>query len=149
MIRPNSYDPATGTITLDPVRAAAFDELQSHYADVFTHGRDQYAIQPGALSGPQKLRAMSAFFWWTAWAASTNRPGSDASYTQNWPHEPLIGNQPTSGAIVWTIVSFVLLLAGVGGMVWYFASQPHSYDKQGYVAEGEWEVRPQRTGTHG
>ena len=40
-------------------------------------------------------------------------------------------------------------LAGVGGMVWYFALQPRSHDKRGYVAEGEWEVRPQRTGTHG
>ena len=36
---------------------------------------------------------MSAFFWWTAWAASTNRPGHDVSYTQNWPHEPLVGNR--------------------------------------------------------
>ena len=55
---------------------------------------------------------------------------SDVTYTQNWPHEPLIANQPTSGAMVWSIVSFVLLLAGVGGMVWYFASQPRT------VAEG-------------
>ena len=51
------------------------------------------------------------------------RPGTDVTYTQNWPHEPLIGNQPTGGALVWSVVSFVLLLAGVGGMVWYFASQ--------------------------
>ena len=89
-------------------------------------GGIEYAIQPDALSDPQKLRAMSAFFWWTAWAASTNRPASDVTYTQNWPHEPLIGNQPTGGAIVWSVVSFVLLLAGVGGMVWYFASQPRT-----------------------
>ena len=27
---------------------------------------------------------------------------------------------------MWTIISFVLLLAGVGGMVWYFASQPRT-----------------------
>ena len=29
MIRRNTYDPATGKITVDPVRAAAFDELES------------------------------------------------------------------------------------------------------------------------
>jgi nitric oxide reductase subunit B len=123
-IRRNTYDSATGNITIDPVRAAAFDALCSHYSDVFTCGRDEYAIQPNALSDPQKLRAMSAFFWWTAWAASTDRPGGDVTYTQNWPHEPLIGNQPAGGAVVWSVISFVLLLAGVGGMVWYFASQP-------------------------
>jgi nitric oxide reductase subunit B len=34
-----------------------------------------------------------------------------------------VANEPTSSAVVWSIVSFVLLLAAVGGMVWYFASR--------------------------
>ena len=45
------------------------------------------------------------------------------TYTQNWPHEPLVGNTPTGSAVVWSVISFVLLLAGVGVMVWYFAAQ--------------------------
>ena len=45
------------------------------------------------------------------------------TYTQNWPHEPLVGNTPTGSAVVWSVISFVLLLAGIGGMVWYFAAQ--------------------------
>jgi nitric oxide reductase large subunit len=53
----------------------------------------------------------------------TARPALEVTYTQNWPHEPLVGNTPTGSAVVWSVVSFVLLLAGVGGMVWYFASQ--------------------------
>jgi nitric oxide reductase subunit B len=75
------------------------------------------------LSDPEKARQMSSFFWWTSWVASTNRPGQDVTYTQNWPHETLVGNTPTGGAVVWSVISFVLLLAGIGGMVWYFASQ--------------------------
>ncbi len=134
-IRRNTYNPANQTITVDPARVAAFADLSHYYADVFANGRPQYAIQKGALTDPEKLRAMSAFFWWTAWAASTNRPGSDVTYTQNWPHEPLIGNQPTGGTVVWSVISFVLLLAGIGGMVWYFASQPRT------VAE---ELLPER-----
>jgi len=130
MLRTNTYDTATGTITLDPIRAAAFEELHSHYADVFSHGRNEYAIQAGALSDPAQLRQMSSFFWWTAWASATNRPGTSTSYTQNWPHEPLVGNEPSSGTIMWSIISFVLLLAGVGGMVWYFASQPRSVEHE-------------------
>jgi len=126
VMRRNTYDAATGRIILDPVRGQAFEELYSYYSDIFSHGHDQYAIQPNALNDPVKLRQMSAFFWWTAWAASTDRPGTNVTYTQNWPHEPLIGNQPTGGAIVWSVVSFVLLLAGVGGMVWYFAAQPRT-----------------------
>ncbi|MBZ5575536.1 MAG: nitric-oxide reductase large subunit [Acidobacteriia bacterium] len=126
IMRRNTYDPATGRITIDSVRAAAFDNLTRYYSDIFSRGRNAYAIPAGALSDPTQLRQMSSFFWWTAWAASTNRPGTPVTYTQNWPHEPLIGNQPTGQAIVWSVVSFVLLLAGIGGMVWYFASQPRS-----------------------
>ena len=126
LLRRNRYDAASGRLTIDPVEAEAFDFLTTYYGDVFSRGRDAYAIPPGALSDPAKLRQMSSFFWWTAWAASTDRPGSDVSYTQNWPHEPLIDNQPTGQAIVWSVISFVLLLAGIGGMVWYFAAQPRS-----------------------
>ena len=88
--------------------------------------RNEYAIPAGALTDPTKQREMAAFFFWTAWAASTDRPGEDVTYTQNWPHEELVGNRPTSAAVVWSIISFVLLLAGVGAMVWYFASQEHT-----------------------
>jgi len=123
MTRRNTYDPATDTITLDNDRAAAFRELAAYYADVYGNGRDAYAIPAGALTDPAKQHAMATFFWWTAWAASTNRPGQDVSYTQNWPHEELVGNRPTGGAVVWSVISFVLLLAGIGGMVWYFGSQ--------------------------
>ncbi len=124
VLRTNTYDAATDRITVDPIRAEAFDELNRYYSDVFSRGRNEYAIQRGAMSDPDKLRQMSSFFWWTAWAASTNRPAGNVTYTQNWPHEPLIGNEPTSSTIVWSVLSFVLLLAGIGGMVWYFASQP-------------------------
>jgi len=125
LTRRNTYNSATDTIVLDPERAKAFSELATYYADVFENGRNEYAIPAGALNSPAKQREMAAFFWWTAWAASTNRPGADVTYTQNWPHEELIGNRPTGATVVWSVISFVLLLAGVGGMVWYFASQQH------------------------
>jgi nitric oxide reductase subunit B len=43
------------------------------------------------------------------------------TYTNNWPHEPLIGNQPSAENIVWSIASIVVLLAGVGLLVWAWA----------------------------
>jgi nitric oxide reductase subunit B len=123
MMRTNTYDAASGRITVDPVRAEAFDALSAYYFDVFNKGRDEYAIQRNAIVDPERGRQMAAFFWWTSWAASTNAPGQDVTYTQNWPHEELVGNRPTGAAVVWSVISFVLLLAGVGGMVWWFASR--------------------------
>ncbi len=125
LTRHNTYNAATDTIVLDNDRAAAFQELAAYYGDVYGKGRNEYAIPAGALTDPTKQREMATFFWWTAWAASTNRPGQDVTYTQNWPHEELIGNRPTGAVIVWSVISFVLLLAGVGGMVWYFGAQEH------------------------
>jgi nitric oxide reductase subunit B len=74
LTRKNTYDPATGTLMLDNDRAAAFTELAAYYANVYGKGRNEYAIPAGALSEPSKQREMAAFFFWTAWAASTNRP---------------------------------------------------------------------------
>src|SRR5581483_4766570 len=86
-------------------------------------GRSEYAIPRDALTDQIKQRQMASFFWWTAWAASTNRPNASVSYTNNWPHEPLINNNPTSSAIVWSIISFILLLAGIGALVWYYSTR--------------------------
>ena len=126
-MRTNSFDPASETITVDPVRAKAFEENLRHYSDIFTNGDANYAIPKGAQSDPEKLRQLAAFFFWTSWAASTNRPGDGASYTSNWPHEPLVGNRPTGDAVVWTGVSVIMLLAGIGAMVWWYASRAHTH----------------------
>ena len=61
------------------------------------------------------------FFFWTAGPRRPSRPGRAITYTNNWPHEPLIGNGPTAANIVWSIVSVVLLLAGIGALVWWQA----------------------------
>jgi nitric oxide reductase subunit B len=132
-IRANTFDPETKTLTLSPLRARAFEVNADHYADVFASGRSEYAIPKGALTDAHRQRAMSAFFFWTAWSCATNRPDLEISYTQNWPHEPLIDNKPTSDSVLWSLFSFVLLLAGIGGMVWYFGSLPKGHDEDGEV----------------
>src|SRR5215510_8251445 len=122
-LRKNTYDEPTGRITIEPIRARAFEENLKHYADVFTNGNDRYAIQRGAQSEPAKLRQLNSFFFWTAWASVTSRPGQTISYTSNFPSEPLVANVPTSDSIVWTGVSVILLLGAIGGMVWFLAGR--------------------------
>ena len=67
--------------------------------------------------------ALTAFFFWTAWSAVTLRPDDNITYTSNWPHDPLVGNTPTAGIFMWSIISILLLLAGIGGLVWYYVRQ--------------------------
>jgi nitric oxide reductase subunit B len=122
-MRRNAYDPATKTLTISDDRLFALNQLTTYYADVFAKGRKEFAIPRGALIDPAKAREMTTFFFWTSWVATTNRPGSNVSYTQNWPHEPLVGNRPTSAAIMWSLASVILLLAGIGGLIWYMGSR--------------------------
>lgn len=122
-VRKNNYDAQTGRITVEPVRAEAFEDNLKHYTDVFTNGNKAYAIQRNAQSDPAKLRQLTSFFFWTAWASVTNRPNQTISYTSNFPSEPLVANVPTSSAIVWTGVSVIMLLAGIGAMVWLLAGR--------------------------
>jgi nitric oxide reductase subunit B len=123
LVRTNTHDPATGRVVLPALRVQAFEANAAHYADVFLNGRAEYAIPPGALKDASEARDMARFFWWTSWAASTVRPGEAASYTQNFPHEPLVGNVVRPDAVLWSIVSVVLLLAGIAALVGYHASR--------------------------
>ncbi|HEV2323873.1 MAG TPA: nitric-oxide reductase large subunit [Terracidiphilus sp.] len=122
-MRHNTYSPATHRIIVSDDVASAFRQLEAYYANVFSAGRTEYAIPPGSLTDPVKQHEMAAFFWWTSWVAHTDRPGSSISYTNNWPHESLVANELPPSAVLWSILSFVFLLAGIGGLVWWYASQ--------------------------
>ncbi|MBE0657123.1 MAG: nitric-oxide reductase large subunit [Bryobacteraceae bacterium] len=123
LYKTNSYDAETEVITIDPVRADAVQANTEYYTALFRDGRPEYAIPAGAIPDPERAKAMSAFVWWTAWSASTNRPNDNLTYTGNWPHEPLIGNRPTGEAVMWTGVSIIMLLGGISALIWWYASQ--------------------------
>ncbi|MGE5351064.1 MAG: nitric-oxide reductase large subunit [Acidobacteriota bacterium] len=123
MMRKNTYDASTNQIRIEEVRAKAIEDNVKYYSSLFSEGNGSYAIQKGSVTDPVKLRELSAFFFWSSWAASTNRPGDIITYTSNWPHEKLVDNQPTGDSVVWTGVSIIMLLAGIGGMAWFYASR--------------------------
>ncbi|WP_242393016.1 nitric-oxide reductase large subunit [Anaeromyxobacter oryzisoli] len=119
-LRRNRYDASTGTLTLSPGQAAAYPALVAYYTQLFRDGSDAMSIPPGFVRDPADAKAMTAFFFWTAWAAGTNRPGEVYSYTANFPHDPLVGNVPLPSALVWSIVSVVLLLLGIAVALFYY-----------------------------
>jgi nitric oxide reductase subunit B len=123
------YDEAGKTLKVDPVRALAIEDCLKHYSDIFMNGNTAYSIPKGSISSPERMRQMGAFIFWTAWAASANRPGEEITYTHNWPHEPLVGNRPTGESVLWTGVSIIMLLAGICAMVWWYAHHSQAEEK--------------------
>jgi nitric oxide reductase subunit B len=134
-MRKNTFDAATGRVTVDAERARAYEANARHFASVFRDGFDAYAIPRGALTDPAKLRDLAAFFWWASWSSTTERPGDKVTYTQNWPHEPLVGNRPSGSSLVWSVLSFVLLLAGIGALVWYQGGKEEQHHLAGELPE--------------
>ena len=133
-LRHNTFDPSTGTVTVSRERAAAIAVVAQHYDDLFGGAASEstlrvaYALSKTPVPDADRRSKLTAFFFWTAWACTTERPGSSVTYTNNWPHEPLVGNHPTAANVLWSIISVVLLLGGIGALVWWRAFRPEADD---------------------
>ena len=112
--RTNRYDERTGTLELTAAQAEAHRRLIGHYSRFFAEPTTKHGLRKKAISNPDDLRRLTAFFGWTAWAGSTERPGHDYSYTNNWPPEPRVDNRPTANVLVWSVLSLIALLGGIG-----------------------------------
>jgi nitric oxide reductase subunit B len=134
-MRRNTYDAGTGAVTVSPVRAQAIREVAQHYQGLFGDApslaklREQYAMTEGEVPAAADREALTAFFFWSAWAAATDRPDqTGVSYTSNWPHEPLVGNTMTTPAAMWSMASVILLLAGIAAMLWLHGAGRHEVE---------------------
>ena len=157
-LRTNTYSPDTGAITVSPLRAEAIRAVQSHYMALFgddpdlDHLRESYAMPRGVIPDPERRAAFTAFLFWASWACVTERPGREITYTHNWPPDDLVGNRPTGTMVVTSVVSFVLLLGGIGGLAWFYAasrdtwrSEPVSTPKDPLIGT---EPTPSMRATH-
>ncbi|MCP5055492.1 MAG: nitric-oxide reductase large subunit [bacterium] len=135
-MRRNTHDPDTGTLVVSEDRAAAIADTGLHYTALFggdpaLHGlREDYAMRETSVEGATALRQLNAFFFWTSWACTTQRPGSETTYTNNWPHEPLVGNRPSSANLLWSLLSIAVLLAGIGALVAFHAVRGRKDDEE-------------------
>lgn len=133
-LRKNTFDAASNSIVIDPVRAEAFMENSRHYAGLFMNDpqqaalREAYSIPANTIKEPERMAKMNAFFFWASWVTVTNRPGQDITYTNNWPAEKLVGNVPTGSLILWTGFSVIILLFGIGLLGWYHATNREEDD---------------------
>lgn len=139
-LRENSYDAATGKITLTDDRAQAIHEVEGHYRSLFGSDpalaplRESYAIPADSLKEPHRFHQLNAFFFWASWATVTQRPDGTVSYTQNWPHDERVGNVPAASLLIWSIVSILFLLVGVAVVTWRFAVAKSDSSEEAHAA---------------
>ncbi|CAN5806746.1 nitric-oxide reductase large subunit [soil metagenome] len=148
-MRHNTYDPQSDTLTLSEDRAYTVKQIAQHYIALFGDDakleplREKYAMNSGSLPDTEDQRALSGFFFWSAWAAATDRPGdTDLSYTSNWPHEPLVNNTPTAGAGIWSIASVIFMIAAIAGMIFYHSTSKEEGDPTPPKADPLFDLKP-------
>jgi nitric oxide reductase subunit B len=128
-MRRNGFDSSTDTITIPVERAAAIAQVAAHYTALFGADprllelRKAYAMKDGTVLEAEHRTALTAFIWWTSWSAVTERPGKAISYTNNWPHDALVGNQPPGQLLMWSVFSVLFLIAGIALLGWHHARE--------------------------
>jgi len=110
----NRYDAVADTLTFTAAQTAAFADLENYYRTFFTEPTTKYGLRPNPIGDPGEIHELTAFFSWSAWAASALRPGLSYSYTNNWPPESMVDNHPTADTVLWSVLSLIALLGGIG-----------------------------------
>jgi nitric oxide reductase subunit B len=124
-LKTNRY--SDGVLTLTEGQVAAHQELLAYYRSLFIDGDKELGLPADTVRNAGEADELAAFFGWVAWTSVAQRPGEGFSYTNNWPHDASVGNNPTQGMYWWTwgsLAGLVVMSAGVYLFYRRFISQP-------------------------
>lgn len=112
------------SVTMNAAQVQAFEKLVRYNAERFGHGGElagQEAFKPhGYITDPQEVRDLTAFFYWGGWLCAAERPGYGYSYTHNWPYDPLAGNTPHGGLVLWSVIGVLFVILALGVIFYYY-----------------------------
>lgn len=155
-LKNNAYNPEKDILPFTPGQEHAFAVMMSFYRNWFGPSATQEGLRRPHLQDQEEVRQISAYFSWAAWVCSATRPGTGYSYTNNWPPEPLAGNVPTTDAFIWSILSLVALLGGVGIVLFAFGryewlgwhrEEPGKEQQQRFIPPEEVRLTPAQRST--
>jgi len=126
----NRYDAETQELILTPAQAQGLQQVFQDYHELLINGSPVQSIPSHWFKNDTQIHNVTAFFTWTAWAAVANRPNAPFSYTANWPHDDLVGNEAPGQFLVWSIVSVITLIAGIGIFLFVYLTQEESEEVQ-------------------
>jgi len=110
----NRFDAGTDTLEFTAAQADAFRAQRTRYREFFSNPTTEFGLRPRAIDDADEIHDLTAFFGWSAWTAAARRPGHNYSYTNSWPPESLVDNTPSANVIVWSLLSLIALLGGIG-----------------------------------
>lgn len=131
-LKENRFDADSGNLVVTDGEAESYRQQRIWWANYFSTPSGNGGLPAAFLTESKELDDLTAFFAWTAWASVTNRPGESASYTNNFPYDPLAGNLPTGAAVLWSAMSLIALLGGTALVLLAFGK----FDYLGWKSSG-------------
>ena len=132
ILKRDTYDAKANTITYSAGQVAAYRAGKAEWHEYFDGKTPAPGLPAHYIHDAKELDALAAYFSWATWATVASRPGADHSYTNNFPYEPLVGNRPTAAIYLWSALSLVSLLGGLGLILFMFGK----FDFLGWKSEG-------------
>jgi nitric oxide reductase subunit B len=130
----NRYERETQALTLTTAQTQGLAKVFQDYQTLLSQGSAVHSIPSGWFTDDTQIRNVTAFFAWTSWAASANRPNAPFSYTANFPHDDLIGNQAPAQFLIWSIVSVIVLIAAIALFLLVYLTQEDAEEVQTVTA---------------
>ena len=104
--------PAALSQAVTSTRTALADSLLRHdYARGWTRA---YSLDETSAT------QTADFLIYSALTTVARRPGTNVSWTQNWPYEPEVGNTPTTSTFMWTWISFCFTFFAFGAVLFIY-----------------------------
>lgn len=129
MLKNNLLDPSTEILTFPNEKIEAFKQAVNYWSTYFKNGAP--GLPENYIQDPKELHELVSFFSWASWGASAIRPGTNDTYTNNFPFDPVAGNHPSSDAYFWSAASLVVLIGGIGFLLFLFGK----FDFLGWKAD--------------
>ena len=126
----NRYDSETDQLILTAAQTQGLKQVFADYHRLLSQGSAVHSIPSGWFTNDTQIRDVTAFFSWTAWTAAAQRPNTPFSYTANFPHDELIGNQAPGQFVIWSIVSVIVLIAGIALFLFVYLTQEDAEEIQ-------------------
>ncbi len=97
-----------GTVVYTRGSANAYKANVAYLKDFLVNGNPEYGF-PGGVILPEEAEKIAAFVDWTQLVASSNRTGTDRTWSNDWPPEPLVDQDSNWNNIFWSLVQLLLL----------------------------------------
>ena len=116
--------------TVPAALASAIATLKGRIAQSLLHNDFAKGWTQARSLDASSATSTAEFLIYSSLTTVARRPGSNVSWTQNWPYEPLVGNTPTTATFRWTWISFCFTIFAFGAVLFVYQRYLNDPDRQ-------------------